>query len=536
MAVEKCQIFGIAYRAVARCLGLWGVSVLVAALLQGCSPSEDGTVRGPEEAQVPVVFSTTVSQRAETRAGAVGEVDDDRLRDLVTDAETQGFGVFAYHTDQTLWAAAQATAQPDFMYNQQVKWNDGLSDDYVTKWEYAPMKYWPNDFSTSGVDDQDDDTGNNPATGSQSGGRLSFFAYAPYVDVTVGTGAVTEKNAEDVLMNTWGICELTGNAQAGDPRLRYALNPDGAYIKDNVDVMWGVSATSAYQSVNATSRPTEGLPPVDLTKPSVGETVQLRFLHATSQLRLLVQGAFDEVSPGTQDVAEDTRILINKLTVTMQAPTSAWLNLDNTVANQARWETPISGDTETFKFELSKDDSNVEGKLRADIRNQADIRSYLSTASNFDLLLEGVTVTPKNVLNLPDSGDDADYGILFIPAATTVGNPATDAFGTTDHETLNWLNQVTVDIDYDVITRDAALVRNTPAGFSIINNHIHRTLQLTGEDAHFEANKKYTLRMILGMTTVKFDIVEVVDWETPITVNPLVREWKSITKEFDVLE
>ncbi|MBQ9363820.1 MAG: fimbrillin family protein [Bacteroidaceae bacterium] len=495
------------------------ISWLVALLLFSCSSGNEEEAYRYETTSVPVQFSSMVSQPTETRAGTTGEMTDASVK-------ATGFGVFAYHTDTQAWTAAKATATPNFMYNQLVTWNGELSDDYVTKWEYAPIKYWPNDFSTGDVDDQDDDQGNNAATGSQNGGRVSFFAYAPYAEVTPGTGAVTETDAEDVVMNTWGIRALTTNAAADDPRVSYGLNPASVFLKDNVDLLWGVAPSGSYQSIGGVSAPTEGFPPKDLTKPSVIEAVKLRFLHALAQLRILVQGAFDEVIPAENDVAEDTRILINSLTVTMASPTGAWLNLNNTAANMALWQTPLDATPQTFSFTLSKDDENVEGKLRADIRNQADIRTYLSTADNFDQLLEGVTVTPKNILNLPESGDETDYGLLFIPAKNE-----TEA----DGKTLKSLNQVTVDVDYDVITRDPSLVRNTSAGFSIVNNHIHRTLQLAG-DVHFEASKKYTLRIILGMTTVKFEIIEVEDWMTPITMNPLVREWITITKEYDINE
>lgn len=502
-----------------RTFNIFFVFPLVALLFFSCSSGSEDDVRNIETTPIPVQFSPLVSQPVETRAGSTGEMTD-------ASVQTTGFGVFAYYTDTEAWSAAKSTTTPNFMYNQLVTWNGSLSDDYVTKWEYDPIKFWPNDFSTGGVDDQDDDQGNNPATGSKNGGKVSFFAYAPYTEVTPGTGAVTEKNSGDVVMNTWGIRALTTNAATDDPRISYGLNPSSVFLKDNVDLLWGVAPSGRFQSINGVSASTEGFPPTNLTKSSVGETVKLRFLHALAQLRVLVQGAFDEVAPTVNDVAEDTRILINSMTITMASPTGAWLNLNNTTANAALWETPLDAIPQTFSFSLSKNDENVEGKLRADIRNNPDIRDYLSTASNFDKLLEGVTVTPKNVMNLPESGDDTDYGLLFIPAKNEAE---------TGSAALKTLNQVTVDVDYDVITRDPSLVRNTPAGFSIVNNHIHRTLQLPG-DKHFDANKKYTLRIILGMTTVKFEIVEVEDWMTPITTNPLVWEWMTITKEYDINE
>ena len=75
-----------------------------------------------------------------------------------------GFGVFAYHTGNSPWASAGATATPNFMYNQQVTYA-------ATSWQYSPVKYWPSDNNPA------DETG---ATGSQTYSYVSFFAYAPY--------------------------------------------------------------------------------------------------------------------------------------------------------------------------------------------------------------------------------------------------------------------------------------------------------------------------------------------------------------------
>ena len=455
-------------------------------LLAACSVSEEVDMVDKRGGESPVQFSIYVSQPAETRAGAIGEVDDAK-------AQSEGFGVFAFYTDETAWTD-DAAITPNFMYNQQVVYGaDG--------WTYSPVKYWPNDFSSAAVDDQDGDTGSNPATGSKNGGRLSFFAYAPYV--AEGTG-------------DYGITALTANNETGAPRVTYRLNQDSPFVKDNVDLLWGVWPNESYQAILGYSHATPGLPPTDLTKPTTQEAVKFRFLHALSQLHLLVQGAFDEVTPGTEDVDVETRILVNHIKVTTGAPKEARLNLYNTVANQARWEKVGTVEEAVLTLDVGS------ATLRADIRNNADITSYLQTASNFDLLPEGVTVAVKPAVEGASVEADADYGLLFIPASKD------DPVGVT----FQPLNAINVEVDYHVVTRDASLVRNDPQGFSIVHNCINRTLTLpTG--TYFEPSKKYTLKMILGMTTVKFDVLEVDDWEVPITLSPLVQEMNVVTRELE---
>ena len=70
------------------------------------------------------------------------------------------------------------------------------------------------------------------------------------------------------------------------------------------------------------------------------------------------------------------------------------------------------------------------------------------------------------------------------------------------------LTDLTFNVSYTVITRDPALVRNDPAGFSIVTNDINRTLSLA---TPFQGGKEYAVRLLLGMTSVKFEAT-VNDW------------------------
>lgn len=118
---------------------LWPIGM---SLLLATACTTDGE-EGAESPSVPLVFSTTVD--AQTRGGA-----------LTTD-NLSSAGVFAYFTNGAFDAS---TAKPNFMYNQKLEKSGGA-------WTYSPLKYWPNNEND----------------------RITFVAYAPYVDGTTPGGS-----------------------------------------------------------------------------------------------------------------------------------------------------------------------------------------------------------------------------------------------------------------------------------------------------------------------------------------------------------
>ena len=248
-------------------------------------------------------YGTYLSNSAGTRAGTAGAITTASLQ---TGAhKNDGFGVFAYYTgtkgygDYITYSGTEATVAANFMFNQQVLWNNLLDDSYITKWTYSPIKYWPNEvqgvsytyiwteiFSgvtgsepiaasqpgttttgslndivrwneagvgihyykltdiqvveTSGVDDQDNDQNNNNAyTDYENGGNVSFFAYAPYVTLS----------ASDLESANGGITKVNGqttldaaNAVAGDPILTYVIPADASKV---VDLLWGTKGNTS---------------------------------------------------------------------------------------------------------------------------------------------------------------------------------------------------------------------------------------------------------------------------------------------------
>ena len=131
-----------------------------AALFAACT--SDDLIVDQQKAQTlddgAVVFDA-YAPRGVTRGGLTGDITNSAIQQSL--ANNGGFGVFAYYTDNRDY---DQLAIPNFMYNQAVTWN--TTNSY---WEYAPVKYWPNEYGDNAVSDDND--------------KISFFAYAPFVEV-----------------------------------------------------------------------------------------------------------------------------------------------------------------------------------------------------------------------------------------------------------------------------------------------------------------------------------------------------------------
>lgn len=225
--------------------------VSCAVALSGCSTSDD-LFDGTEEAYLQesnaIRFDTYLGGNIRTRSGYQGAVNTDVLK---ASAKANGFGVFAYYTGAQTYQEKNGTGTngisgslaPNFMYNEHIVWNDG-----TTSWAYSDAsatKYWPNEVQNGAVDDQDGDTGSNPATSSgANGGNLSFFAYAPWTDVTASSGSVADASE--------GIAGFKDNNDHGDPVLTYKIPADG----ETVDLLWG---TYNGTSENVVGQPNSGV-------------------------------------------------------------------------------------------------------------------------------------------------------------------------------------------------------------------------------------------------------------------------------------
>lgn len=184
-------------------------------VMLSCS-TEDADTGGPRRTLVPMGFAAVESGASHGATRAAGDLALPQLK------SGTGFGVFAAYTGLNRYT--DSSVSPDFMYNQQVTWEDDV-------WTYEPVKYWP-----SGETDY----------------YVSFFAYGPYSDL----------DSSDPATNPAGYC-ISGfsNAHAqGDPWLTYRLIPQ-AQLDHQVDLVYART--------------------LDQTRPaSVEDKVQMSFDHA----------------------------------------------------------------------------------------------------------------------------------------------------------------------------------------------------------------------------------------------------------------
>lgn len=411
-------------------------SLAALALMASCSSSNDDLNGGAtQENNVPISFSSYLGKTATSRAGATGVQTTSTLA-------TNGFGLFAYYTDNSSYGTSST---PNFMYNTKVT---GTPTDAPTSWTYSPLRYWPNETGNDG----------NGAT-SEGTDHLTFFAYAPYVEATATTGAVTD--------NTVGITALTSNTTAGDPKVSYTVASDPA---KSVDLLWGVSNTATWANVTGTALTlTEGLPYLNLIKPNTSQKVNFNFKHALSRLGLTVQGAFDQKLPG--GTLKDAKITVAKVEITGDAfAAKGVLNLNNTTAGEPLWDTSAA---DAGKLSLTLDGDNLNTTIK-------DAGADKKAAEQPD----GVTATSQNLLK------DNTY-FMFIPGTATTASP------------------LKVKITYYTTTDDP----NLATGYTRVENVITKSISAADPGLKFEAGKAYTLNLVLGMTSVKVTAT-VADWDT----------------------
>lgn len=405
------------------------LAAAAALVLGACSKNE---VKLGENG-TPVTFSTYLTK---VKAGQTGPMTNDLLA-------SQGFGVFAYYTDD---ASYSASATPNFMYNEQV--TKPSSD-----WVYSPVKYWPNEYGAT-------------ADSGTYLDKVSFFAYAPFVNHTASLGST-------------GITSLTANDVAGDPKVTYVV---GATTDEVVDLLWGVVTTAAATTDNEVednASLTAGLPYLNMTKQTNAGKVDLLFKHATSRINVNVEADFDVASGtvGTADGELDaaSKITIQSITVKGGFANGGVLNLNNTTENVAKWE--------SLTYE---DGTNKVSTLTIDKDHSLHANLQYTTGKKASELPAGVTEAQVNVLTgaAPAAAD---------PYFTVVPGEAGKAYE--------------IEIVYYVTTDDT----NLNGGKLEVKNDIKKTT----ESITIASGKVYNFNLVLGMTTVKLQAT-VEDWDATV--------------------
>ena len=493
-------------------------------------------VNNPTSADNAVQFGTYMGRTSTTRTGTGGATGDMTLTTL----KTTGFGVIAYAKDGGAKGCYSSstwnTSSPNFMYNTKVT-NIPSSDN----WTYSPIKYWPNDFAAGNVDNKEGEDEGHNAEGSDNAGKVSFFAYAPYVDLANATDysslsastTYTEHTAFDTYIlggtpaqTDKGIVAITANNYTEQPEIKYILsNTDPSSA---VDLLWGTRASDTdYTKADNTSDAgsAEKNYNIDLTKQNVGGQVKFNFKHALAK----IGGHIKETSDGAGDQKTGLQVVLDIDNINTGAPSTAikggtktletlvtieeikirdlktysdetggsltsdlmtegWFNIAN-----GTWDNVKTAGA-TYSSNIDKDDVIGSGntkELNADIKEPSSAPSWSSTLWTYTGASSdpGVTTTPKDVYA---AGADVP-GCLLIP------DP--------DHA-----QNLVVTIKYNVRTYDTKLA--IPTGESSPCTKISQTItnQVTIPAGSLESNKYYKLLMHLGLTSVKFTAV-VDDWD-----------------------
>lgn len=588
-----------------------------AALLTACSSEE---LTGVETAQqkageAPINFSV-YTPRSITRAGVAKTTDNSNIGE-------RGIGIMAYYSNDEVYN--KETSKPNYMYNTKLS-NAGAG------WVYNPVMYWPNEFGDKAISDNTD--------------YVSFFAYAPYIDVENTTGipelkefktdadydavaanlkykyavpetyqtahatmddykamraaqegtytpatwaevepeaeayfgttfasqaefetyfaglanddsklilTVTQKTVTDLatyveytgltvdaakaalediskkLIQGKNITEINSNTASGDPIVKYVVDTDPA---TSVDLLWGVAAnTTSYAPIvtNTNVQNNAGLPFVNLIKPKdpVAGKMSLRMLHALSRLNVNIKYISDKKTnpdEGSEVInADETRIYVRSIKIGGFIMKAA-LNLNNTEEKTINvggedidfgipnWKA-FDGKTALTSSEVVKFlDGRKDGK--EGMESGAD-KNEQPTGLN-PLILENYT--------------KGNWGDVLWTAEKNPGvtNEAANLFGNGYSAATDPIfviptgDPIDIEIVYDVMTKDDNLSTFLSDGLThgnIITNTISKTSkEIFGADTNMEPGNAYTIKIILGMTSVKFD-ASVQPWNAIPAVN-----------------
>ena len=501
-------------------------------VLTGCTENDlSGGTSLAKESSSAIEFSAKTRNAGATRTtgGAPGNITTASLK---TGNHSAGFGVVAYHTNTSAWSTVNTTAIPSFMWNQKVAWNTTNN-----VWSYTPVKFWPNDFSEGKVDDsQGAGQDNNNAYGSQNGGKVSFFAYAPYVvfPATTANGIYTKnKVSQKDSPDADGIVAMTANDYPGEPQVYYILN--NADLNNAVDLLWGVRGNSSGYDLatqTATDAATIGDYNTDLTKQSVGESVNFLFKHAlskigghtsTTDLAGLTTGLqvvldvdngslIDGVKTGTAIFggAKQANTLVTVKSIEIyDLKTAKEKNLPGVTEEKSdlvkegwfniatgTWQATALGENSgaTYSSAVGSDlptGVTATGELNADIKETPASLAWSTDKWTFTDATDnpGVTDQPKDVYT---NASDVP-ALVLIPSNTA--------------------QHLVVRVEYVVRTYDPnlnAAASGSEGTWTKVTQKI--TSKLTIPAGALKANTYYKLLLHLGLTSVKFS-ASVCDWE-----------------------
>ena len=428
---------------------IFGLAV-ASLMLTACSNAEDAVTGSPT---APKTDGEAINFSAYVNRNTTRSGNPGELK--IDELKANGFGVLAYYTDNQLY---NPNATPNFMYNQLVTFTD-------PNWVYSPLKYWPNEFGEG--------------AGSEGIDRLSFFAYAPYVVVDPVTGYAADVDN--------GIIGMTRSSESGYPKVRYAasFNPS-----QKVDLCW--------------ARPVKNKTKDQFT---VTKNVEFKFNHALASLNVQIDALFDSTDPTAPGILDDnTRILVRSVTFDGFAMKGE-LNLTSEDIYVPEWNDLYSNGP------LTAEPVTIYDGRRDGREGYAAMPNEKPIGLNPDLVQSGAYATTMTTITAPDK----QHGVT--QTAVNLFDGAANAADPIYVIPTGVPMQIT--IVYDVETFDPNLTSSflsddKTKGVSI-ENTITKTLLLDPTDAttgfYLDPGLKYTIKLHLGMTSVKAEAVIETDWD-----------------------
>lgn len=397
---------------------------------------QDSRVDKTQTVQQPVAFDAYIL-RSTTRSGITGDVTTDGLK--TGTHKDVGFGVLACYQDNSFYDGRQI---PNFMYNEHVTWETSPG-----RFDYSPVKYWPNEFGSSAVSDHID--------------RLSFFAYAPFVEVDLQSGKAADTNG--------GITALTLNNYSGEPMVSYKVSAD---LSKGVDLCWANPILDQVRPVNLTDK------------------VMMNFHHATTKLNVQVDAFVDGNDNSRTLLDGNTKIFVRSITLGGMA-LEGRLNLNST--DNPLWE-----------------------GLKSEMLDRKGITFYDGRLDDEEGTSANMNESP--VWMNPDLIQTAKWEAETAPGVTNTAvnlfSNATDA--TTPAYVIPTGDKLSVIIEYDIETADSLVGKLSDGVTPGIS--IPCKIKKTDVIEKLEPGKQYRLQLHLGMNSVKME-AKVADWnvdgETP---------------------
>lgn len=495
------------------------VWITVGLLLTGCTAGDDGGGGSTPQTTQPEVVSFSTDLGSKSSRVTTGTINNtDALKKV-----GEGFGVFAYLTDDDEWADADLSGFSNFfMQNQQVTWGvqwvddkgdtNPANDENKYDWVYYPLKYWPNYTDN-----------NNITPGAR---HVSFFAYAPWADATTRPEAGVINYVRD-----------------GD-RLPHVIYKLGA-PNQQVDLLWANCIDATRNGQGLITKTTSGTPAVTT---HTYQKVPLEFHHALSAIDIYVQRVYDEpaYTGKIPNAVLYPTLYISKLELTsttaasdgknglqlsgrFDLETGEWTDYSDTWSG----ETPANAWT-TGDVTLTYDETMLNDTLRGTTSTDPDVISDMELDKWKWVLDTHRTWDDGESKWVDDPDDDEWVDATTITASEFEADPGRwkDAYGVSEVERnliKNTMTQV-------LIPRKVTLIPTLTCSM-VVRDDALRVDYLTDSEGHkytriinevpgnsvtldLVAGKRYTLLIRIGVEHISFELVSVVDWDFPMRFTP----------------